>query len=177
MSAWGALFRIWAVAGRRSTKKKSIRTARSDPLALGDSPQRRATESWCLPLRAWIALSIMPLALKWLGFVRVYRWILARDVAELKCLEVKRLARRVLEGTNSASGFVYRRRQDCLPRALTVLLLLKGVGLRGSLCIGVKRLPFESHAWVECGDLILDERPSRIRAFTVLHRTPLDGDG
>ena len=57
---------------------------------------------------------------------------------------------RTIEAVRTATRYYYRRRRDCLPRALTACLLLWRGGVPATLQIGVKRYPFGAHAWVEC---------------------------
>ena len=57
----------------------------------------------------------------------------------------------------AATRCYYRRRLDCLPRALAIFVLLRRQGVPARLCIGVKRYPFGAHAWVECLGDVLDD--------------------
>ena len=65
--------------------------------------------------------------------------------------------RRTVEGVRTATRYYYRRRLDCLPRALTIFVLLRRQGVPATLRIGVKRFPFGAHAWVECLGEVLDD--------------------
>jgi len=71
-----------------------------------------------------------------------------------------------------AARFSYRRRRDCLSRALATFLLLRIQGCSSTLWIGAKKFPFESHAWVECDGLLLDEWPPRLSAYIPLAHLP-----
>jgi len=75
------------------------------------------------------------------------------------------LARRV----ERAAGFrVYR--VPCLPRALLVERWLAARGLPAALRIGARRQggAFGAHAWVACGDLVLDPDPGVEERFPPL---------
>lgn len=71
-------------------------------------------------------------------------------------------ARRTFEAVCIATRFYYRRRLDCLPKALTTHCLLLAQGVPTALCIGVRRYPFAGHAWVEAGGETLDDSPSAL---------------
>jgi hypothetical protein len=59
--------------------------------------------------------------------------------------------------------------RDCLPRTLALFVFLHRCGFRVAHRIGVKRYPFDAHAWVEdvSAGVLLDA-PERTRAFTPL---------
>ena len=64
---------------------------------------------------------------------------------------------------------------DCLPRSLALFRYLRGEGVAAEHVIGVRRVPFAAHAWVEAeGDALLDER---IAGFTTLARIGLPRAG
>ena len=54
----------------------------------------------------------------------------------------------------------------CLPRSLAITHRLIGVGARPQLVLGVKLGPFQAHAWVQCGDALINERVEVARLFT-----------
>ena len=64
---------------------------------------------------------------------------------------------RILEAVRTATRYYFRRRLDCLPRSLTIYVLLRRRGIPASFHIGVKRYPFGAHAWVECLGEVLDD--------------------
>jgi len=54
----------------------------------------------------------------------------------------------------------------CLPRSLGIAHRLLSVGARPDLVLGVKLGPFLAHAWVQCGDSLVNERLEVARMFT-----------
>jgi len=54
----------------------------------------------------------------------------------------------------------------CLPRAIAVAHRLMRAGASPDLVLAVKLGPFKAHAWVQCGDALVNERPEVTRAFT-----------
>jgi hypothetical protein len=65
--------------------------------------------------------------------------------------------------------FVVRRApDDCLVRSLSLYRFLRGAGNPAEHVIGIRRFPFQAHAWVECaGAVVLD---ARAVGFTPLAR-------
>lgn len=95
-----------------------------------------------------------------LGFPRVFRLVdrLAWRRVDVAPLAVqRRKVWRISEAVRTATRYYYRRRLDCLPRALTIYVLLRLQGVPATLRIGVKRYPFGAHAWVECLGEVLDD--------------------
>ena len=93
------------------------------------------------------------------GFPRVFllvdRWG-RRSVDDVSLAARRRTVRRATEAVRTATRYYYRRRLDCLPRAIAIYVLLRRRGVPATLRIGVKRFPFAAHAWVECLGDVLD---------------------
>ncbi len=54
----------------------------------------------------------------------------------------------------------------CLLRSFMLLRLLHRRGHDALWVFGVRTWPFHAHCWLQCEDLVLDDEPDRIRAFT-----------
>jgi hypothetical protein len=54
----------------------------------------------------------------------------------------------------------------CLLRAFVLLRLLRRQGHDALWVFGVRTWPFHAHCWLQCEDVVLDDQPDRIRAFT-----------
>ncbi|MBV8367550.1 MAG: lasso peptide biosynthesis B2 protein [Candidatus Eremiobacteraeota bacterium] len=64
---------------------------------------------------------------------------------------------------------------DCLPRSLALYRFLRLAGIPATHVIGVTRIPFQAHAWVEFGGHpVLDDSPVRA-GMTPLARLPATG--
>jgi hypothetical protein len=59
---------------------------------------------------------------------------------------------------------------DCLPRSLALATALRWVGVDANVCFGVRKSPFQAHAWVEADGLVVNETPDRVEPFTVIAR-------
>ena len=113
-----------------------------------------------MAIRALLLFVLLDVGFRVFGFPRVFlfveRWG-SRSV-DAASLAARRLTvRRTLEAVRIATRYYYRRRLDCLPRAMAVYVLLRRRGLPATLCIGVRRFPFGAHAWVECLGEVLDD--------------------
>jgi hypothetical protein len=65
-----------------------------------------------------------------------------------------------------ASSLFVRSHDQCLVRAVTLTRHLARRGESVSLVIGVHVRPFSAHAWVQFGDLLLNETCDGVRAYT-----------
>lgn len=54
----------------------------------------------------------------------------------------------------------------CLLRAFMLLRVLRRRGEDALWVFGVRTWPFHAHCWLQCEDVVLDEHPDRIAAFT-----------
>lgn len=64
----------------------------------------------------------------------------------------------------------YPKRVRCLQRSVVVTYLLRWHGVPAELVIGHRRLPLESHAWVEVGGQVVNDRPQYQKFYQVLER-------
>lgn len=64
------------------------------------------------------------------------------------------------------SAFIMTGADQCLVRSLALARLLRRRNIAASLVLGVTASPFSAHAWVQRGDLLLNDRVERIRTFS-----------
>ena len=62
----------------------------------------------------------------------------------------------------------YFKRVQCLQRAAVATWLTRLCGFSSVCVLGVKRAPFNAHAWVQIGDLLLHDKPDFISGFVVI---------
>src|SRR5215831_1074798 len=79
---------------------------------------------------------------------------------------------RALSAFSMAENFFLMKRapNDCLPRSLALFRFLRSMGFAVEHCIGVRRVPFHAHAWVEFRSRVLLDHPSRASSFTPIAR-------
>ncbi len=125
-----------------------------------------------LILKALLTFVILDLAFHILGLDRLLRFILWLRAGTHPQLggDGRQEAQRTFAAVQDATMLYYRRREDCLPKALTTFHLLRRQGIPAELCFAVKKYPFTAHAWVETYGEPLDDEPSRLRRYIVIHR-------
>jgi hypothetical protein len=64
----------------------------------------------------------------------------------------------------------YFKRVLCLQRSAATAVLLRRHGWNAEMVIGAQILPFQSHAWVEIGDRVVNDKPYVTEMFQVLER-------
>jgi Transglutaminase-like superfamily len=58
----------------------------------------------------------------------------------------------------------------CLQRSAATTILLRRYGWAAELVIGAQMMPFRSHAWVEIGDSVVNDKPYLAQTYQVLER-------
>ena len=113
-----------------------------------------------MTIQALLVFILLDVGFRVFGFPRVFRLVdrWRRRSTTATPLAAQRITvRRTLEAVRTATRYYYRRRLDCLPRSLTIYVLLRRQGVPAALRIGVKRFPFAAHAWVECLGEVIDD--------------------
>ena len=57
----------------------------------------------------------------------------------------------------------------CLPRSLAMARRLASLRCDALLVIGVRAQPFAAHAWVQSGDIVLNETPDEVARYTPIY--------
>lgn len=127
---------------------------------------------YTLILRALFTFVLLDVGFRRRGFDRVLQRVLRRRPGSADWLPDEGLqqAQHTFRAVQNATMLYYRRREDCLPKALTTFHLLRRQGIPAELCFAVKKFPFTAHSWVEAYGHPLDDEPARLRAYTVIHR-------
>lgn len=58
----------------------------------------------------------------------------------------------------------------CLQRSAATTLLLRRYGFPAEMILGAQMLPFKSHAWVEVGEIVVNDKPYMREMYQVLER-------
>jgi Transglutaminase-like superfamily/Coenzyme PQQ synthesis protein D (PqqD) len=121
---------------------------------------------WIVP--AYLILVAVDIALRLLGFGKVYRWLDHLPSGRHRADAAR--AGRIAAAVDGAAS-MYFTRAWCLQRSLVTLILLRTRGWPAQLVLGVRRMPFTAHAWVELAGRVVNDDPRVRRRFTVLqHR-------
>lgn len=117
---------------------------------------------------AWLWLVFTDVLLKLLGFPRFHRFLRAvptnpwfrvnQRIQALMCAAVQRA---------TAYRFKHPR---CLQRSAALLLILRLLGIPVEMVIGVQKVPFQAHAWVELDGAVINDRPAVKRSFVAMER-------
>jgi hypothetical protein len=102
-----------------------------------------------LLLKAWLLLATATARLRILPYRQNRDWIEGRNAVGLPASDDA--AQRVTWAVTAASRYVPYGK--CLPQAVAARKLLRGMGYRSQLRIGVRKpteSEFEAHAWLEC---------------------------
>lgn len=113
-----------------------------------------------MTVQAILVFFLLDCGFRLLGFSRVFsfidRWC-RRSVGPRSLGTQRATVRKAQAAVRIAARYYCRWRLDCLPRAMTLYVLLRRRGIPATLSIGVKRFPFAAHAWVECLGEVLDD--------------------
>jgi hypothetical protein len=77
--------------------------------------------------------------------------------------------RRVCSGMDMACIW-YWKEVLCLQRSAATACLLRRHGIRAELVIGTQQMPFKSHAWVEVGGRVVNDKAYTPEMYVVLDR-------
>lgn len=64
----------------------------------------------------------------------------------------------------------YPKRALCLQRSATTTCLLRSYGVPAQMVIGIQKLPFKAHAWVEVQGRVVNDKPYTPEMYAVLDR-------
>ena len=120
----------------------------------------RAVGSGSVTIGALLVFCLLDVGFRVFGFPRVFSFVGRwgwRATHDRSLTAQRYTVRRTMRAVRTATRYYYRRRLDCLPRAMTTYVLLRQRGVPATLHIGVKRYPFGAHAWVECLGEVLDD--------------------
>jgi hypothetical protein len=65
---------------------------------------------------------------------------------------------------------LYPKKVMCLQRSAATTLLLRRHGFKAEMVIGAQILPFRSHAWVEIGGVVVNDKPYMPDIYRFLER-------
>ena len=128
-------------------------------------------------LCALFEIPVVCLALRLVGFGRIHGFLLrfssrhpSQTLSELTLSQARRISELVLRATRE----LWPRRVTCLRESLILWSLLLVRGLQAELRLGVRTLEgrLQSHAWVECQGVPLNDSPDVSREFEPFDLTP-----
>ena len=130
----------------------------------------RAMVLAALTIEAWAGLAFFDAA-RLAGFAEIHRYIRRTGrVSARRCTSCGAISPASIVWAVDEACVWYLKRVFCLQRSAVATWLLRRHGFDGSLVIGYRSVPFESHAWVELDGLIVNDRPQYQKYFHVLAR-------
>jgi transglutaminase superfamily protein/coenzyme PQQ synthesis protein D (PqqD) len=169
LGAAGLLDRSPLAAGARAEGERVPLVPASAARRSGSppAPPVPATVSLAWMVPAYLCLALTVAAVKLLGFGRVHR-LLRRLSPGTRRPDPVRARRLVMTVDRAAS--LYVKRVWCLERSLATLVLMRLLRWPAWLVLGVQRMPFEAHAWVELDGQVANDDPRVHRRYATLER-------
>jgi hypothetical protein len=121
-----------------------------------------------LVLRSWLLLLYLEFVMRFQGFKKIHETIRSRKTYRPP-IHICPSAGDLCHAADIACIF-YFKRVYCLQRSAVTTLLLRRFGFDAEMVIGAQLLPFRSHAWVEIGGTIVNDKPYMLDIYRVLER-------
>lgn len=120
-----------------------------------------------LILESWILLAYCDWLMRYRAFEGLYMAVGRQAVAAPKLTQV---SDPVLCHAMDLACVFYFKRVLCLQRSAATTMQLRHHGWAATMVIGAQLLPFQSHAWVEIENRIVNDKPYVSEIFQVLER-------
>jgi hypothetical protein len=118
-------------------------------------------------VEGWLLLLYFDWVMRFGGFARVHAIVRQQKVrSRLKAYPVDQ---DLAHAVDLACVF-YFKRVLCLQRSAALAVLLRHHGSEAGMIIGAQLVPFLSHAWVEVGGRVINDKPYVGQIFQVLDR-------
>jgi hypothetical protein len=118
-------------------------------------------------IESWLMLLYFDWVMHLCGFHRLHAVV--REYSVRRRANGEDEAAKLCKAVDLACVF-YFKRVMCLQRSAATTILLRRYGWKAELVIGAQLLPYESHAWVEVGDHVVNDKPYMAEIFQVLER-------
>ena len=119
-----------------------------------------------LVLESWLLLLYFEWIMRFRDFKNLHE--IVREAPILKTSAVELIPRERLCRAMDYACVFYFRRVLCLQRSSATTLLLRRYGWNAELVIGVRLVPFKSHAWCEVDGTVVNDKPYMLDIYNVL---------
>ncbi len=119
-------------------------------------------------LLSFASLLCIDLMLRLRGFERFHHTLRRWPTRAPRRVDARAVSR-ICAAVDQAAGF-YFKRAWCLQRSAATTCLLRLRGFPAHLVIGVHRMPFAAHAWVELDGRVVNDEPRMCSSFEVIER-------
>lgn len=106
-----------------------------------------------------------------LGFVNYAEKIVTRRQPVPVRPDIESIA--ILHESVQRARIWYPRKVDCLLGSCALLLMMLKRGIRSNLVVGVQKYPFYAHAWVEYGNIVVNDEAEVQRRLAEILRIPI----
>jgi Transglutaminase-like superfamily len=140
---------------------------------MGDGTMRRRREEAMKGATArsvlisWLLLMYFDWLMRFGGFARVHAVVRQQEVRSRP--KTREDDSDLVHAVDLACVFYYKR-VLCLQRSAALAVLLRRKGSAAEMVIGAQLLPFQSHAWVEIEDRVVNDKPYVHQMFQILER-------
>ena len=121
-----------------------------------------------LVLESWLLLLYFEFIMRFSDFRTLHRAVRDQQIASESLAGVP-TQEQLCHAVDLACVY-YFRQVLCLQRSAVTTILLRRYGWQSEMVIGVQLLPFKSHAWVETGGQIINDKPYMLDLYRVLER-------
>src|ERR1700721_2090695 len=120
-----------------------------------------------LVCRTFLSLFSLELSLLTRDFAAIYRRVRKSSVSTMRLRRYSE--QQILRAIDLACAF-YFKEVLCLQRSVVTTRLLRRYGVDAGMGIGVRRTPFQAHAWVEVAGRCVSDRPYIPQTYLELDR-------
>jgi hypothetical protein len=121
-----------------------------------------------LVLESWISLLYFDIVLRFRGLQRIHDIVRNQQVCPFHGASIPP-ASKLCHAVDLACVF-YFKQVLCLQRSAATTVLLRRYGLEAEMVIGAQVRPFRSHAWVEIGRSVVNDKPYMLEIYQELER-------
>jgi hypothetical protein len=119
-----------------------------------------------LILKSWLLLLRMDIVMRFGTFHAIHRIIRSQKICNNPAL-ARPTSADICHAMDLAC-VLYFKQVLCLQRSAATTLLLRRYGWNADMAIGIQILPFQSHAWVQIHDQIVNDRPYILETYRIL---------
>ena len=119
-----------------------------------------------LVVEGWLLLVYFEFLMSFRKF-RDLHAVLAKKQVQ-RCSSLDQVSKESICSAMDYACTLYFKQVLCLQRSSATTVLLRRYGWNAELVVGVQTLPFKSHAWVEVGGTVVNDRAEIIGSYKVL---------
>lgn len=150
------------MASIEPTSNTTVEELRPKDLAPARTLSERLAAVW-----AFCALVVVDAVTRVGGFHRLREWV--SQTPRRGHNENLQTVVKVCSAVDRAAAY-YFKKAWCLQRSATTTILLRWAGVDAEMVIGVEKIPFYAHAWVEVRGRVVNDHPMVQKRYAVLDR-------